>query len=139
MCIIWEFGYQLCLSRCTATCTKYAAPHIGSRGSFGIDLTSRAPVRPTNANNACPSMTPRILLRASMRAELRPLPIELATLDVNAVLSNSHTKVLHCKHGSPLAAALATTAVSWPLIHCPCHLAREPLHLVRLPHRLVRP
>jgi hypothetical protein len=42
-------------------------------------------------------------------------PVELAALDVDTVLSNRHTEVLHGKHCTSLTATLTTTAVSWPL------------------------
>lgn len=43
------------------------------------------------------------------------LAIELASLDINPVLSNCHSKILHCKNRPVLAATLTTAAVTWSL------------------------
>jgi hypothetical protein len=51
----------------------------------------------------------------AIQHQLPILPVEFAALDVDAVLSNSHAKVLHGEHRPPLATALTATTVSRPL------------------------
>jgi hypothetical protein len=43
------------------------------------------------------------------------LAVELASLDVHAVLADRHAEVLHCQHRPVLAAALAAAAEAGPL------------------------
>jgi hypothetical protein len=44
-----------------------------------------------------------------------PSPIELPSLNINAVLPNGHPQILHRQHSPPLSTTLSTSSISWPL------------------------